>query len=100
MASLPDSTPKQTKQIDCTVYRCAKQPEMYIYVPEDTDLDDLPEAVKKRTGHLTPALNVTLTPERKLAREKAETVMENIQSHGFHIQMPPNPLKVDLYAGD
>ncbi|MNY74565.1 Protein YcgL [compost metagenome] len=30
-----------------------------------------------------------LTPERKLAREDAVKVLENIEKQGYHLQMPP-----------
>ena len=34
-------------------------------------------------------LEVALTPERKLAREDAAVVRENLALRGFHLQFPP-----------
>ena len=34
-------------------------------------------------------LEVALTPERKLAREDAAVVRENLVLRGFHLQFPP-----------
>ena len=37
-------------------------------------------------------LDVALTPERKLAREDADVVRENLAARGFHVQFPPTQL--------
>ena len=35
------------------------------------------------------AFDVVLTPERTLASEDIAKVLENLDSQGFHLQMPP-----------
>lgn len=86
--------------VDCIIYRCAKQPEMYLYRRADFPIEEIPEALCQRTGELTEVMALTLTPQRALAREDVSKVMHNLLDQGVHIQMPPNPLQVNLYAGD
>jgi len=88
------------KQINCKIYRCSKQDEMYLYVHEDKALDDLPEALIKMVKELTHVMDLELSPERKLARENVVQVMEDLAEKGFHLQMPPDPLQPFLYKGD
>lgn len=86
--------------MDCIVYRCAKQPEMYVYARTDVEVTDLPAPLLQRTGELTVAMELQLTTERKLAREDVNQVMQNLGEQGFHIQMPPNSVQVELHRGD
>ena len=74
--------------------------EMYLYIHEDKTIDDLPEDLIKMVKQLTHVIDLELTPERKLAREDVVHVMKNIKEKGFHLQMPPDPLKPELYHGD
>ncbi len=74
--------------------------EMYLYIHEDKTIDDLPEDLIKMVKQLTHVIDLELTPERKLAREDVVQVMKNIKEKGFHLQMPPDPLKPELYQGD
>jgi uncharacterized protein len=73
---------------------------MYLYVHEDKTIDDLPEELIKIVKELTHVMDLELTPEKKLAREDVLLVMNNIDEKGFHLQMPPDPLKPNLYHGD
>ena len=87
-------------QINCKIYRCSKQDEMYLYVHEDKTIDDLPEELIKIVKELTHVMDLELSPERKLAREDVLLVMKNINDNGFHLQLPPDPLKPFLHYGD
>ncbi len=87
-------------KVNCKIYRCAKQDEMYLYIHEDKTSDDLPEELIKMVKELTHAMDLELTPDRKLAREDVDEVMKNLQEKGYHLQMPPDPLSPDLYRGD
>jgi uncharacterized protein len=86
--------------IKCKIYRCSKRDEMYLYIHEDKTIDDLPEELVKIIKDLSHAMDLELTPERKLAREDVSIVMNNLEEKGYHLQMPPDPLKPDLYQGD
>jgi uncharacterized protein YcgL (UPF0745 family) len=85
----------------CVVYRCGKQEEMYLYLRADLSTDALPEALRHRTGKLTQAMTLDLGPERKLARVDTVKVMQQLQTAGYYLQMPPDGhIKGHLYFGD
>jgi uncharacterized protein YcgL (UPF0745 family) len=87
--------------MDCVVYRCAKQTEMYLYLRADMKPQELPEVLRKRTGMLTQVMELALSAERKLARVNVETVMMQLQAQGFYLQMPPSGLiSENLHFGD
>ncbi len=73
---------------------------MYLYIHEDKSSDDLPEELIKMVKELTHTMDLELTPERKLAREDVNVVMNNLEEKGYHLQMPPDPLSPNLYRGD
>lgn len=85
--------------MECVVYRCARQSEMYLYLRADLQPDKVPEALLKRTGRLTIALHLSLTPERKLARVDTARVLEQLQTNGYYLQMPPQ-IEAHLHFGD
>ncbi len=86
--------------ISCQVYRASRQEEMYVYLKEGLETDSLPAELMALVKDLTHVMDLELSPERKLARENVELVIENLNSNGFHLQMPPDPLKPNLHIGD
>ncbi len=75
---------------DCIVYRCSKQPEMYLYLRADLKIDDMPEAMRLRAGRLTEVMRLTLAPTRKLARVDVVRVIERLRGDGWYLQLPPD----------
>jgi uncharacterized protein YcgL (UPF0745 family) len=88
-----------TTTLECWIYRSPRKDEMYLYVCCEDDFSAVPEPLLKRFGTPQRVMNLTLSPERKLAREDVNQVLKNLQSQGFHLQMPPK-MDVDLYTGD
>jgi uncharacterized protein len=88
-----------TQGLPCWIYRSPRKPEMYLYLRDEDDFSQVPEPLLKRFGAPVRVMQLTLSPDRRLAREEVATVMENLRSQGFHLQMPPK-LQVDLYEGD
>lgn len=78
---------------DCSIYRCSRQDEMYLYVRADLAPDDLPQSLIKLVGRLEFSMNLSLNPQRKLARVDVAEVLRCLAEHGFFLQMPPEPLK-------
>lgn len=74
----------------CSVYRCAKKAGMYIYIDKANGLNVLPEELKKCAGKMTLAMTLVITPNKKLAKAKAENVLAAIDNQGFYVQMPPS----------
>lgn len=87
--------------IECRVYRCSKQDEMYLYLRADLAPDSLPEALLQRTGRLHEVMQLQLHAGRRLARVDVQAVITQLQSGGFYLQMPPQgQIRAMLYEGD
>lgn len=82
--------------VRCIIFRCAKKPEMYLYVPFAQDeqklLGELPAGLLQLTGRLSRVMELELTPMRKLARAQAQEVISSLQNKGYYLQMPPNEI--------
>ena len=74
----------------CWIYRSSKKDEMYLYLATEDGFDELPEALMKRFGTPKLVMELELHPDRNLAREDVHKVIHNLQSIGYHLQMPPN----------
>ena len=83
----------------CWIYRSSRKDEMYLYLAREDAFDEIPGALMKQFGRPLPVMELELHPERKLAREDVGKVIGNLQSLGYHLQMPPN-LVPDLYDGE
>ncbi|MCU7914638.1 MAG: YcgL domain-containing protein [Candidatus Thiodiazotropha sp. (ex Gloverina cf. vestifex)] len=88
-----------TKEIPCWIYRSPRKEEMYLYLRAEDDFTCLPDALLSNFGEPVKVMELTLTTQRKLAREDVVKVMENLLAQGFHLQMPPK-MVVDLYEED
>ncbi len=78
-----------SEQIKCTVLASPKQPEMYLYLAEGAQFDDLPEPLRQRFGRPRAVMDLVLHPGRPLARVDVVEVMALLASQGFYLQMPP-----------
>ena len=74
----------------CFIYRSRKRNGTYIYLRERDAFSVLPPALADGLGVLEFALEIELTPERKLAIEDAVRVLRHLKEFGFHVQFPPN----------
>lgn len=72
---------------------------MYLYLAAEDAFDSVPSALMDRFGAPEPVMSLQLHTERKLAREDVSKVMHNLESIGYHLQMPPE-LKPELYHGN
>jgi len=75
--------------VQCFIYKSNKKEELYVYLSKQDDFSDIPEAILQSIGQLAYVMTLEITPERKLAREKATDILNGIEEHGFFIQMPP-----------
>lgn len=76
-------------KVMCSIYRSKRKDGMYLYVPRKKDLTELPAPLMAFFGQPELAMDLVLTPERKLAREDIHVVMQNLEAQGYHLQMPP-----------
>lgn len=74
----------------CNIYKSLKKPDTYIFIDAETKVEEvLPATLSPVLGMLELAMELEITPERKLARAPAKEVLENIEKQGFHLQLPP-----------
>ena len=86
--------------IKCQIYRSPRQEGMYLYLHARVTLDELPAALLKSFGRPEPVMELELSAQRRLAREDVTVVMQNLEEQGFHLQMPPDPIRAELHDGD
>ena len=77
------------------IYKSRRKDELYLYLAKKDDFSDVPQALYDSMGKEPIfVMEVTLSSERKLARENVETVMKNLTEQGFHLQIPPPSLNI------
>ena len=77
-------------QMQAYVYKSLRKADTYVYLAARDGFDSIPEPLRLPLGELAFVLEVALTAERKLARGDTAQVRQNLQAHGFHLQVPPN----------
>lgn len=74
-----------------SVFRSSRKADTYLFVRKGQPWEDLPEPLREHFGTPVPALELLLTPERKLARTTGARVLEAIRDQGFYLQLPEEP---------
>mgnify|MGYP001421932640 CR=1 FL=1 len=73
----------------CSIYKGRRAPDTYLFVPVRDDFTAVPASVLQAMGPLEHVMELVLTPERKLARVSAVTVMRRLLVQGCYVQLPP-----------
>lgn len=73
----------------CWIYKSPRKEEMYLYLAAREGFEVLPRALLDHFGPPVFVMELALHPERRLARENVVKVMDNLDTQGFHLQMPP-----------
>lgn len=73
----------------CSIYKGRKAPDTYVFVPGRDDFAGISDDVRRALGELIHVMDLVLTPERRLARSDARTVMRYLLTQGCYIQLPP-----------
>ena len=84
--------------MQCFIYRCSNRPDLYVYLAEEDVFDNVPKELFNTLGIIEFSMELELTPETKLAREDTQTVIDNLNEHGFHIQLPANESLEEIMA--
>jgi hypothetical protein len=72
---------------------------MYLYLRQEARFDIVPESLLKRFGTPGFVMKLELYPHSKLAREDIASVLHNLKTQGFHLQLPPK-IQPHLYMGE
>jgi len=82
----------------CYIYRCNLKPDMYIYLAEEDNFENIPKEIFNSFGIVEFSMELHVSPDTKLAREDTSTVLDNLKEHGFHLQLPSNESVEDIMA--
>ena len=73
----------------CSVLSSTNKEFTYIYLKPGFEFECIPVALRNVFGEPEHVMDLELSPDRKLAYENVETVMQNLAEQGYHLQMPP-----------
>ena len=73
----------------CTIYKSAKEDELYLYVLKGNGLKRVPEALLEKFGKPILVTTMVLSADKKLARADVGKVLAAMEQNGFYLQMPP-----------
>ncbi len=76
--------------MNCFIFRSSKKDFTYIYLRDGYSFDDLPPDLRHVFGEPQLVTKLELSPERRLAKEDVLEVMKNLETQGFHLQLPPH----------
>ena len=77
--------------MQCFVYRSARKAGTYVYLARRDDTAALPEPLRAALEPLQFVLELTLAPERRLARVDVALVRVALAERGWFVQHPPTP---------
>lgn len=71
-----------------SVFRSSLKNDTYLYVRRGQKWEELPEGLRGIFGAPVHAMDLIMTPDRKLARTTGEQVLNAIAEKDFFLQMP------------
>jgi len=81
----------------CTVYRSDKRAETYLYLAHGRRLEDLPSELRQAFGEPVFVMHLNLGADRRLARVDTRRVLQQLETDGFYLQLPPEiPLEEEI----
>ncbi len=75
--------------MQCFIYKSLKKDYLYLYIVNKDDFSKVPEALLGSFGKMEFVMDLELSPDRKLAREDAGKIIDNLKEQGFFVQLPP-----------
>ena len=72
----------------CYIYRCNLKPDMYIYLAEEDNFENVPKEIYNTLGIIEFSMELDISTKTKLAKEDTATVLNNLKEYGFHLQLP------------
>jgi uncharacterized protein len=72
------------------IYKSSRKDELYLYLAKKDDFSAVPQALYDSMGKEPIfVMDIELTEQRTLAREDINTVRKNLETLGYHVQIPP-----------
>ena len=75
--------------LDVDVYKTLRRPETFLFVPAGLASNEWPDGLADIFHPAEHVMTLTLTPERPLAAQPADLVMNEIAKRGYFMQLPP-----------
>jgi uncharacterized protein YcgL (UPF0745 family) len=82
----------------CHIYRSNQKFDTYLYLVEKDDFSIIPADLLRVFGPPEFSFSFDLTQERKLTREDATEVLENLENQGYHLQLQNDVLVEQMLA--
>ena len=80
------------------IYKSSRKDGLYLYIIKKDDFSDIPQALFDSMGKEPPfVMEIILSEDKPLAREDVSKVIKNIQTQGFHVQVPPPALNLTTF---
>lgn len=80
-----------TEKTFVSVFRSSAKDDTYLYVRRGHEWSELPEPLREIFGKPVHAMDLVLTPERKLARTTGREVLDAIKDKDYYLQLPEKP---------
>ena len=71
------------------IYKGSRKAHTYLYVIKEQDFSAVPNALLRLLGELQPVMQVELSSKRQLAQVDVTAVIEQLQTQGYFLQLPP-----------
>ena len=84
--------------MQCHIYRSNNKVDTYLYLQQKDDFSVVPQDLLQLFGEPEFSFSFELEEDRKLAREDASEVLENLESQGYHLQLQDNILVEQMLA--
>jgi uncharacterized protein YcgL (UPF0745 family) len=80
------------------IYKSSRKDGLYLYVPKKDDFSAVPQALFDSMGNQPLfVMEIILSEDKPLAREDVSKVIKNLQTQGFHVQVPPPILNLTTF---
>ena len=80
------------------IYRSSAKPDTYLYLAQKDDFSEIPEGLLASFGEAQFSFSFEISSRKKLAKENTETVLANLKSQGYHLQLQDNILVEQMLA--
>lgn len=75
--------------MNCLIYKGRSRPDTYVYIEDRGDESSVPEQLSALMGELEFVMQLEIGAGTRLARARAEDVVEQITVAGYYLQLPP-----------
>ena len=77
------------------IYKGSRKAHTYLYVIKERDFSAVPDALLRLLGELQLVIQVELSSKRQLAQVDVTAVIEQLQTQGYFLQLPPGTPSTD-----